>query len=131
MTDAAHAALSAHIARIRTLPALAKRVLPKVAREVARETEAQIARGESPDGQPWQPTKDGRTPLRGAARAVRVAVEGGSIVVSVEGYHALHHMGRARGGVRRQIIPREMSTRLARVISSVASEEFNAIMGRR
>ena len=125
-----HSALDAHIARIRQLGNLAAKVAPAVAKEVELEIHSQIAAGTAPDGQPWQPTKAGTTPLRGAARALRVRAIGTVIVATLEGHHALHDQGRARGGVRRQVLPSaKMPHPIARAVERVVTREFKQTMG--
>lgn len=125
-----HSALDVHIARIRQLGNLAAKSAPEVAKEVERELRSQIAAGTSPDGQPWAPTKAGTTPLRGAARALRVRAIGTVIVATLEGHHALHDQGRARGGVRRKVLPSaKMPQPIASAVERVVTREFRRTMG--
>lgn len=125
-----HAALDAHIARIRELGQLASRSAPAVAKEVERELGAQIAAGAAPDGTPWRPTKAGTTPLRGAAKALKVRSVGTVIVATLEGHDALHDQGRARGGVRRRVLPTsKMPQPIAAAVERVVTREFKATMG--
>jgi hypothetical protein len=126
------AALAAQIAKLRELGGMVERAAPAVAVAVEREIGAQVAAGLGPDGKPLQRTQDGRQPLVGAARAIRVRALGTVIVAKVEGYHALHHMGRARGGVRRPLIPTETTTApVARAIERTVTAEFKKTMGAR
>lgn len=125
-----HSALDAHIARLRELGNLAAKSAPEVAKEVERELRSQIAAGTGPDGAPWQPTKAGTTPLRGAARALRVRAIGTVIVATLEGHHALHDQGRARGGVRRKVLPSaKMPQPIASAVERVVTREFRRTMG--
>lgn len=125
-----HSALDAHIARIRQLGNLAAKSAPEVAKEVERELRSQIAAGTGPDGSPWAPTKAGTTPLRGAARALRVRAIGTVIVATLEGHHALHDQGRARGGVRRKVLPSaKMPQPIASAVERVVTREFKRTMG--
>ncbi len=105
MTDGA-AVMAEQIARLRALP---KELLEQAARDIApeleRELRAQIARGVGPDGKPWPPTQAGDQALPNAARALSVRATGTVVLARLDGVHALHHLGRVRGGVRRQILP--------------------------
>ncbi|AKF06075.1 hypothetical protein DB32_003224 [Sandaracinus amylolyticus] len=117
------------IERVRKLPSLPREAAPKVARAVEGELRAQIARGQSPDGKPWQPTQDGRQPLRNAATALSVRVAGNVIVATIEGVYARHHHGWVRGGVRRQILPlTTMSDSMARAVRGAVVDEFRKTM---
>lgn len=133
MSRADHSALDAHIARIRELSKLGERSAPTVAKALERELGAQIAAGADPNGKPLQPTKEGKTPLRGAARAIRVRAVGSVVLATLEGHHALHHQGRARGGVRRQILPTSgaIPPTVERAIGTAITAEFKATMGGR
>jgi len=93
------------LATIRALPELGKRAAPDVATAIENELRRTIAAGTAPDGTPWKPTQEGETPLRNAAAAMGVAAVGPTIYVRLTGPEARHHIGSARGGVRRQVIP--------------------------
>lgn len=132
MASPNHAALDAHIARIRQLGELAKNAAPQVASALEREIGAQVAAGADPTGKAWPKTQAGTAPLRGAAKAVRVRAIGSVVVETVEGHHALHHQGRARGGVRRQILPTSgIPAPVERAITKVVTGEFRRTMGAR
>lgn len=124
-----HSALDAHIARIRQLGHLARDSAPDVAKAVEREVGEQINRGTDPNGKPWKLTKEGKVPLRGAAKSVESKAVGTVVLVSVEGHHALHDRGWVRGGVRRQILPRgDIPQTVERAIGHVVTAKFNATM---
>lgn len=126
------AALDAQIRRLRELERLAPDAAPDVARAVDRELGAQIAAGRAPDGTPWPRTQRGTAPLRGAAKALRVRAMGSVVLCTLEGPEALHHLGRARGGVRRQILPsNKIPTPVTKAISEVVKERFRKTMGAR
>lgn len=131
MASPNHSALDAHIARIRELAKLGERSAPTVAQALERELAAQIDAGTGPDGKPWQPTRAGTSPLRGAAKAVRVRAIGSVVLATVEGHHALHHQGRARGGVRRQILPTggAIPPTVERAVERAVTAEFRRTMG--
>ncbi len=115
------------IARVRRLPELGTRAAPDVARVLEAELHRSIAAGESPEGKPWQLTKDGRVPLTGAAKALGVAAVGATIYVRLTGPEARHHLGRARGGIERQVIPTELSPRMAAEVQEVLARHFAEI----
>jgi hypothetical protein len=122
-----YAALDAHIARIRALPELARRAAPEVAAAVKDDLQRQVAAGVDPDGRPWERTEDGRTPLVGAE--VFVGAVGSSVILRLRGHIARHHLGRARGGKTRRIIPTAgIPPRLATVITKVLSQQFDEAM---
>lgn len=129
MTD--HRALDAHISRIRYLSELGQRSAPSVAKALERELGAQIAAGVDPNGKPLQPTKEGKTPLTGAAKALRVRPIGSVVLATLEGPEALHHQGRARGGVRRQILPTggAIPPTVERAVKTAVTAEFRRTMG--
>ncbi len=84
----------------------ASKELPtEVAKALDTEVRKTIAAGTDPDGKPWQPTRDGQQPLKGAASTLRTTAMGKRVVQSISGHHALHHLGRAAGGIQRAIIP--------------------------
>lgn len=124
------AALDAHIARIKQLPGMVERVAPAVGTALERELRANIARGVGPDGTPLQPTKAGEQPLKNAAQALRVRAIGTSVVAVLEGPEALHHRGRARGGVRRPILPtKTIPDPVVKAIDEVVTADFKKTMG--
>lgn len=130
MASPDHRALDAHIARIRQLEQLGARAAPEVAQAVEREIGTQIVAGTGPDGKAWPKTQAGTAPLRGAARALRVRAISSVVVATIEGHHALHHQGRARGGVRRQILPTKgIPQTVERAITKVVTGEFRRTMG--
>lgn len=126
--------LSAYQARIRQLKGLGEKIAPDAARAWERETAAQVARGEAPDGTPWRKTADGRTPLRGAMKNVTTRAVGTTIIQRVAEHHARHHLGAVRGGkggrLKRPIIStEELSDGAVKAISAVADRAFLETMG--
>ena len=103
MTGAAE--LDAMIARLRALGSLTELAAPDVAEAIHAELQRTITAGTSPEGVPWQPTRDGRTPMRNALAAVRCAAVGTTIYVRLVGPEARHHKGRARGRIVRPVLP--------------------------
>jgi hypothetical protein len=129
---AAFAALDEQIRRLRAVQGLAKDAAPEVADELKKELDAQIDRGQGPDGKPWAKRDDGRRPLRNAAGAVTVKAVGTVIVARVTGHHAYHHRGQTRGNVARPIIPTNRLTEpFTRAIKKVLDRRFAETMGAR
>ena len=119
--------LDAMIATIGRLPELARTAAPDVAEAVKVELERTIAAGTTPDGKPWERTEDGRQPLQHAASALRVAAVGTTIYVRLTGPEARHHLGRARGGKVRQVIPTtEIPARMGDEVRKVLVKHFGA-----
>jgi hypothetical protein len=133
MSDAALAQLDAHIARVRRLPGLALRAAPKAAQAVEAEIERTIAAGTTSDGKAWAPKKVGSgKPLAGAAKALAVVAIGTKVYVRLRGVEARHHLGRAKGGVEREIIPTKgIPPKMGKAIADVLAAEFDSTMGGR
>jgi hypothetical protein len=114
------------IARIRAIPNLAKNAAPDAAAEVLRTIRETIGAGTDCDGKPWAPRKeDGSRPLKNAARAVKVAPLGTRIFARVYGAEAKHHLGTAKGGVIRGIIPTHLTPTLTHRIRAVLVRHFD------
>lgn len=97
--------LEAIIARIRAVPGIAKRAAPDVAEAVRVVVERQIADAQSPTGEAWQPRREGGPALQTAAKALVVVPVGSRIYARLRGHIARHHLGRAKGGQARHILP--------------------------
>jgi hypothetical protein len=122
------AELDAMIAKIRRIPQIAKRAAPDVAVAVRAVVLETINAGTTPEGEAWAPRKeDGARPLAGAARALKVAPIGTRIFFRIAGPEARHHLGRARGGVRRGIIPTRLTPRMTEAVIKVLSKHFREI----
>lgn len=125
---AAFAALSAHIARIRKLPEMGKLAVAEVADELRRESERHISAGRDPDGKPLQLTQDGRKPLQGVR--VKIGAVGKAIHFHLSGHHARHHLGRARGGIERRLMPTDrIPDRYSAAIVRTLERKFAELMG--
>lgn len=103
--EAALAELQAQIDRIKSLRLIASEVAPDVADELRTEILRTANAGQAPDGTPWEKTKDGRTPLRNVAKRLNVRALGTVVLAVLTGASALHHLGRAAGGIKRQVLP--------------------------
>ena len=116
--------------RLRELGDIAEDVAPEVAVAVQDELTKQIERGVGPDGRPWKLTRDGRKPLRNAAKALTVRVIGSVILTQLTGPEARHHLGAVRGKVRRAILPtRRIPDPMVRAIRRVIEQRFEHTMG--
>lgn len=123
------AELDKQIARLRELGNLRSRSAPLVAQAAGEETSKTIAAGVSPSGQPWRQTKDGRAPLRNAAKALIVKVVGSVILMELRSPEARHHLGAIKGKIQRRIIPTgSLPGPFIEAIKRVVAGEFFSIM---
>lgn len=113
------------IRRVELLGGMAERLAPRVGEALRRETDAAVAGQRGPDGTPWPPTQSGRPALQGAARKTQVTVSGTTVSITLTGPEAMHNRGRARGGVRRQVIPSAVPAS----VSGLVVEEWRRTMG--
>lgn len=122
--------LDAQIARLQELEDLPRKVAPDVAQALEDELHAQIARGQGPDGRAWEPRQeDGGKPLRNAAKALAVVPIGTTVFARLKGPEARHHLGIAKGGVVRRILPvRGIPNPMVRAIKRVIVEHFQRTM---
>ena len=102
---AGFAALDAQIKKLKSLRLLPEEAAKEVAIALGDELRANITAGRGPDGEAWQPTKDGQVPLRNAAANLTVRAVGTTVTATVLGPEALHSIGAARGGIKRAILP--------------------------
>lgn len=117
------AQLDSMIRQLRAMGDVGTDVAPAVARAFEAELRAQIRRGEGPDGTPWPRNQDGSTSLQSADLSVRAV--GSSVVATLTGASVLHHEGRARGRIRRQILPSSrIPAPVIRAIHVVLREAF-------
>lgn len=127
------AALDAQIARLRALGSgFVRNAMPRLTEAAEEVWHEQLDAGLGPSGQPWQPTKEGKRPLRNASKAASVQAFGTVLLFKVEGPEALHNDGRARGRVTRRMLPtRRSATPILKAIERVLGEEFADVMGGR
>jgi hypothetical protein len=103
MSDAREA-LQAWVTKIRSLSDTSG--FAEIAADKLREDiEENIELGIGPDGTAWQPTKEGKQPLQNAAKTLSVVASGNTVVATLRGPEALHHLGAVKGHIRRQILP--------------------------
>lgn len=120
------AELERMIARIKSIPGIAKRAAPDAAEAVVEALQRSAAAGTTPEGQAWAPRKDdGGRPLVGAEKALRGAAVGTRVFVRLEGHVARHHRGIARGGVERRLLPEKgITPEIGKAIREVVTEHF-------
>lgn len=124
------AALDAEIRRLRELAKLPEQCALPVAEALRDEVAAAVARGQGADGEPLELTKEGQRPFQGILRALSAAAAGTVAIVRLEGPIALHHLGRARGGITRRILPtRKLNAPVVRALQRVCAERFERVMG--
>lgn len=115
------------IRKLRAIPGIVERASTDAADAVRGELERTIAAGTTSDGQAWTPRKlDGGRPLADAAKALYVAPVGTRIYARLTGHIARHHLGRARGGLERPILPTtgKLPAPMARALRKVLVEHF-------
>jgi hypothetical protein len=118
--------LAAMIRKLRAVPGIAERAAPDVADAVRADLERTIAAGTSATGEPWAPRKeDGGRPLAGASKALAVVAVGTRVYARIAGHIGRHHLGRARGGVYRRILPTKgMPPRMSLAVRRALAEHF-------
>lgn len=121
------AELDAMIAKVRAVPGLARRAAPDVADAVRAELERTMAAGTTPTGTPWAPRKDdGGRALAGAEKALAVAPVGTRIYARIAAHWARHHLGRAKGGTYRQMLPQKgIPPAMVQRIKRALTDHFN------
>ena len=87
---------------------------------------SQLAKGQTPDGKTWQPTKKGTKPLKGAPSAYMQSVVGRSIVMKVLGRYAFHHFGAGNNPAREQLPTGAMPKELGNAIRAGLVDDFKA-----
>ena len=98
MSDADLSGLDEMIAALNALPRFGQSVLPAVADVLLRRMEANVAAQRGPDGTPWAPGRSGQGKvLAGAMGAVRWSASGKTLVFTIDGPEARHHLGAIKG----------------------------------
>lgn len=87
---------------------------------------SQLAKGETPEGKKWVPTKKGTKPLKGAPSAYMQTIVGKSIVMKVMGRYAFHHFGAGYSPAREQLPTGTMPKELGNAIRLGLVEDFKA-----
>lgn len=129
---AGFASLGQMLETIRSLPrALVVDAAPEVAQAMRDHLIDTIEAGTTPDGVSWAPrAKDGKTPLRNAARNVFAAALGSYVYIRVTGPEARHHLGTGKGRVKRQIIfeGTKLPAPVVREIQAIIARRFEQHM---
>lgn len=112
------------IRRVELLGGAVERIAPRVGEVLRREVDSAVSGQRSPSGSPWAPSKEGGRVLERAAQKAVVTVDGSRVSVSLDGPEAMHNDGRARGGVRRQILP----SRTPAAVGDVVVDEWRRTM---
>jgi hypothetical protein len=126
------ASLDAMIARVSAVPDMVQSAAPEVATAVELELERTIRAGTTADGRGWAPKKQGTgTPLAGAEKSLRVVAIGKTVFATLRGHIARHHLGRAKGGTVREILPtsRALPPSMDLAVRRVLERRFRAVMG--
>ena len=118
------------IDKLSAMTALNDELPGEVATALKLELEGQIARGEGPDGTPWEKTKDGKVPLQNAAKALTVTASGRAVIAELKGPEALHHLGAAKGKIKRQILPtRAMPDKFVAALKTAVATKIGDSLG--
>lgn len=115
------------LAKLRALSLAGPKLAAIAAQELDRQLRANIDQGVAPDGTPWQFTQDGRQPLVNAGAALTVQPIGSVVVATLTGPEARHHLGTARGKIKRQILPDKLSPSLASTLERVLPQALAEI----
>lgn len=126
--------LEALILRVRDLPQFVNECAPEAAHQVKIQLDDTIQAGTTPYGEAWKPKKQGHgQPLANAAGAVFVGASGTKIMIRLTGIERRHHLGWAKGGTKRVVIPtpdRELPAPMRDAIFRVITDSFTAHMTR-
>lgn len=118
------------IRRVRAIPSLVEKTAPACAEAFDAQVRAELAAGHAPGGPQWQPTKEGKAPLKNAASSATVTkAVGTTIVTSVRGHYFYHNAG--KGVPVRAVVPQELTPALAAALRRplVKAFEENARRG--
>lgn len=122
--------LEAFTRRVESLPTALEEIAIDGAQIIHDEIEENIARGIDPDGKAWPATDDGHAPLVDAMKSVSVKADGETIHASVKSgsVEERHHLGKVRGGKRRQIIPTGISASMRAAMDAAAQRRLTKKM---
>lgn len=125
----AFAEMQGWIEKLNQLGDLPTEVAKDVAPVLDAKIKANIAAGVDPGGKPWPLTKDGRKPLTNAGAALTVRAISSVVQAKLVGHVALHHLGAAKGNIRRQILPSSgLPQPMTAAVKTIATKRFNAKM---
>jgi len=97
-------ALNAMLEHLRGLKSLPEDIARAAAADLQEAARATAAAGKTPDGDPWQPKKDGGRALVHAAEHLVAKALGKTIVLTLKGVEVFHNFGTSRLP-KRQILP--------------------------
>jgi hypothetical protein len=127
----AFAELQRWIDQINTLGDLPSEVAKEIAPVLDAKIKQNISAGVDPEGKPWPLTKTGEKALANAGAALMVRAISSVVQAKLEGHVALHHLGAAKGNVRRQILPSSrLPQPMTEAVKEVAVKRFNAHMAK-
>lgn len=116
------------IRELRTLNAVSS---DDVAAAVERELKSTAAAGQSPDGNPWEATQAGGTPLKNAASQIKVSKVSTpartTVTASIGGHYAFHHNGWANGAPARRVLPDKLTPELSAAIKAAITANFKKL----
>lgn len=93
------------IKQLQASPQILRAALSDIGDALARQATITIDQQKTPYGEPWPLTKEGKPALIHASRWLTWRVRGSSVRLVIRGYMGLHDLGRARGHVRRSMLP--------------------------
>jgi len=106
MAQNVHLQLTSMIKALEEFRNIGAKLAPDIAEVVRGQLQHSIAAGTDPYGKAWALTEDGRVPLRGAFKYVRVVAVGAQVFIRIDDeVHARHHLGAVHGKKKRRIIP--------------------------
>lgn len=113
-------------AQIASLGTLAEDVVKEAAKPFAQAIEKTAAEGKTPDGEKWQPKKDGGAPLVHAAEKITISATGKVLAAKVPFPESLHNRG-TKTRAKRQILPDAgdgLPPQIANVLQTSAERVF-------
>lgn len=112
------------LAKLGTLP---EDVAAAAVEPFKQEMLANIAAQRTPNGKAWQPGAKGQPVLVNAGKALKVTSRGPVLTATLTGPEARHHLGIAKGHVRRQILPGRGSLGgISKILKRIATARFKA-----
>lgn len=131
MSDAL-TAIDDWIAKLRQVKGLAKKAAPAVAEALTASVNEDLAAGVDPaTGAAWEPTKDGRRPLKNAATdAIQGSAVGTTVVLKIKERRYFYHNA-GLGSPQRSVLPRgELRPKHAKAVTNALEKEWERIMGK-
>ena len=115
----------AWIEKLNSIGNVAKDSVPELAKEVEKIIIRNASAQRGPDGKRWPASLDGQRVLSNVKQNLRVRVVRETVVVSLKGRYARHHLGVVRGKISRPIIPSgRIPTPMVEAIKEVVERAF-------